>query len=96
MARFAVVISFPDAERVAEVRPVHREYLADLLANGKLYATGPFVDQTGALLVYEAADEAEARQLLSNDPYSKAGVIELVSVNEWNVVMEGTAGSITS
>ncbi len=93
MARFAVVIEYPDPDRVAEVRPTHREYLAELLAKGKLYATGPFVDNKGALLVYEAADEAEVRDLLANDPYGKAGVVNVVSIREWNIVMEGTAGS---
>lgn len=93
MARFAVVIAFPDPDRVNEVRPKHREYLADLLAQGKLYATGPYVDNTGALLVYEVADEAEARQLLADDPYGQEGVVNVVSVKEWKVVMEGTAGT---
>lgn len=93
MARFAVVIEFPDPERVNEVRPRHREYLAELLAQGKLYATGPYVDNTGALLIYEAADEAEARRFLAEDPYGQEGVVNVVSVKEWRVVMEGTAGS---
>ena len=93
MARFAVAIEFPDPERVNEVRPQHREYLAGLLAQGKLYATGPYVDNTGALLVYEAADEAEARRLLAEDPYGQEGVVNIVSVKEWKIVMEGTAGS---
>ncbi len=92
MAKFAVVIEFPDPERVNEVRPKHREYLANLLSQGKLYATGPFVDNTGALLVYDVADEAEARRLVAEDPYGQEGVVRVVSVNEWNVVMEGTAG----
>lgn len=92
MAKFAVVIEFPDPERVNQVRPKHREYLADLLKRGKLYATGPFVDNSGALLVYDVADEAEARQLLADDPYGQEGVVRVVSVKEWNVVMEGTAG----
>ena len=92
MAIFAVVIEFPDPERVNEVRPKHREYLASLLGQGKLYATGPFVDNTGALLVYDVADEAEARRLVAEDPYGQDGVVRVVSVKEWNVVMEGTAG----
>lgn len=93
MARIAVVLTFPDPEKVNEVRPVHRDYLRSLLESGKLYATGPFMDNTGALLVYEAEDEDAARALLAADPYSKAGVVEVVLVKEWKIVMEGTAGS---
>jgi uncharacterized protein YciI len=45
---------------VAEVRATHREYLAELLAKGKLYATGPFVDNKGALLVYGTAGSGKS------------------------------------
>lgn len=93
VARFAVVIDYSDPEGVSKVRPVHREYLTKLVEQGKIYATGPFVDNKGALLVYDAADEDEVRELLANDPYGKAGVVTVVSIREWNIVMEGTAGS---
>ena len=60
MAQFVVQLRFDVAEtdRRMEVRPAHREYLAELKAAGKLVAAGPFTDQTGALLVYDVADEA--------------------------------------
>jgi uncharacterized protein YciI len=93
VAKFAVVVDFPDPVRVNDVRPKHREYLAALLAKGKLYATGPFVDNTGALLVYDATDEAEVRRLLAEDPYGQAGVVDVKFIKEWKIVMEGTAGS---
>ena len=88
MALFAVTLTFSDeTERRLEVRPSHREYLATLLAQGKLHESGPFVDDSGALLVYDAADVAEVQELLSADPYTPAGVIAGASIKEWNVVM---------
>jgi uncharacterized protein YciI len=83
MARFVALMTFGDRERRLEVRPRHREYLAELHGQGKLHESGPFADETGALIVYEAASEAEARSLIDADPYFSAGVISSVEVREW-------------
>jgi uncharacterized protein len=83
MAMFAVQLRFTDNDRRMQVRPAHREYLASLREAGKLVAAGPFADQSGALLVYEVADEAELRDILAKDPYTSADVYELASLNEW-------------
>lgn len=87
MAKFAYIVRFNDAtEQRLEARPRHREYLAGLLEQGKLVASGPFVDDSGALIIYEAADEAEARDLIANDPYAGAGVVMSGELKEWNRV----------
>ena len=92
MALFAVTLTFSDdTERRLEVRPTHREYLAQLLERGKLHESGPFVDDSGALIVYDAADVAEVQELLSADPYTPAGIIAGASIKEWNVVMDRRA-----
>ncbi|NUT48746.1 MAG: hypothetical protein HOV94_15780 [Saccharothrix sp.] len=88
MARFAVELVFKDNqdERLA-VRPAHREYLATLVERGVLLVSGPYADQTGALLVYEVADEAELREVLAADPYTPAGVVAETRVHEWQALM---------
>jgi hypothetical protein len=85
MAQYVVQLRFDVAEtdRRMEVRPAHREYLAELKAAGKLVAAGPFADQTGALLVYDVADEAELRDILAKDPYTPANVYEIATLAEW-------------
>ena len=85
MAQFVVQLRFDLAEtdRRMEVRPAHREYLTELKAAGKLVAAGPFTDQTGALLVYDVADEAELRDILAKDPYTPANVYEISTLTEW-------------
>lgn len=88
MAKFVLITSYPSektSERL-EVRPQHREYLGGLLEKGKLFASGPWVDDTGACVIYEAADEAEARALFEADPFAQAGVADVVSLKEWNPV----------
>ena len=85
MAQYVVQLRF-DLDRTdqrMEVRPAHREYLAALKADGKLVAAGPFADQTGALLVYDVADEAELRDILAKDPYTPADVYEIATLSEW-------------
>ena len=85
MALYVVQLRFDIAEtdRRMEVRPAHREYLAELKEAGKLVAAGPFADQTGALLVYDVADEAELRDILAKDPYTPANVAEVTTLAEW-------------
>lgn len=88
MPLFAVTLKFTDdVERRLEVRPTHREYLKELLAQGKLHESGPFVDDSGALLIYDAADIAEVQTLLANDPYAPNGIVESATINEWNRVI---------
>ncbi len=90
MARFAAILTFgPDADRRLAIRPTHRDYLKELVEKGKLHESGPWTDDSGALLIYEAEDEAEARALLAADPYSQggAGVIAHAELKGWNRVV---------
>ena len=88
MAIFAVQLKFDASgtEARMQVRPAHREYLAFLKESGKLVEAGPFADESGALLVYDVADEAELRDILAKDPYTPAGVYELGLLKEWNQI----------
>jgi uncharacterized protein YciI len=83
MALFALQLKFTDPERRTEVRPAHRDYLAELKEAGKLVTAGPFADQSGALLIYDVADEAELRDILAKDPYTTADVYEIITLAEW-------------
>jgi uncharacterized protein YciI len=70
MALFAALIAFTENEELRlQTRPVHREYLRSLLDAGKLSMSGPWADDTGALIIYEAEDMAEAERILDGDPY---------------------------
>jgi uncharacterized protein YciI len=53
MALFAALIAFTENEELRlQTRPVHREYLRSLLDAGKLSMSGPWADDTGALIIY--------------------------------------------
>ena len=89
MALFAANLTYvDDADRIAEVRPTHRQYLQSLLDAGKLHESGPFTDDSGALIVYIADSEADARELLANDPFTMNGVISDATLKEWKVVFD--------
>jgi len=84
MAKFVALLTFGDAEKRLAARPRHRAYLEGLLAEGKLVASGPWADDTGAMIIYEAADEGEVRALLQADPFAEPGIVRDVQIKEWN------------
>ncbi|MGB6022245.1 MAG: YciI family protein [Ornithinimicrobium sp.] len=71
-----------------EHRPAHRDFLADLGADGALLLSGPFpdADPAGALLLLEAKSGAEVRDLLREDPMQQQGLVDHVEVLEWTPV----------
>lgn len=85
--RYAAVIEYiKDAAKVGEVRPKHREYLDSLLKGGRLACAGPFLDDFGALIVYEADSVEAAEKLIRADPFHAAGVFVRWDVRPWKVV----------
>jgi hypothetical protein len=84
--KFAVVFSYANREKIAEVRPVHREYLAALKEQGKLVAAGPFVDDSGALIIYEAESEDEALRMIVGDPFHETGIFASYLIRRWRQV----------
>ncbi len=84
MPKFAVTITFDDLTARDEARPEHRVYLKSLLDEGKLIESGPFADDSGALLIYEADSESELHSWLAADPYATTdGVIAETVIKEW-------------
>lgn len=90
MSFFAVRYTYiDDQDRIAAVRPDHREFLRSLVEAGSLRASGPFVDVSppAALLIFAAASEAEVRDLLDSDPFGQQGIVASVEVTQWDPVI---------
>ena len=87
MAYFVLEYAYGDMEARARARPRHLDYMRGLHAQGRVLMAGPIGQGTGAIVVYEAADEAEVHDLVGRDPYSQEGVLVDVSVREWHVVI---------
>lgn len=87
MSIFAVNYQYVgDAEQMAAIRPIHREWLEQRLANGELLASGPLADLPGALLIFKSESLVELSQLLDQDPFDIAGLIGERDIAEWNPV----------
>ena len=87
MKRFVVLLRFIDNERRLQVRPAHREYLRALHEQCKLITAGPWSDDTGALLIYQAADEDELDRIIAADPYTPENVVEVAMRREWTPIV---------
>ena len=85
--KFVAIIEYANPERIANVRPRHRTYLAGLHAEGRVVASGPFEDDSGALIVYEAESRTDAEALILADPFYAAGVFASWTVRPWRQVI---------
>lgn len=57
----------------------HGRYLQEQMTKGTLQLAGPFLDDSGGLIVYSARDEAEVRAIAEHDP----GVMDGILAVEW-------------
>ena len=88
MALFAVRITYGDRAVRDQSRPAHRAYLEEQLDRGNLVQSGPFSDDSGALLIYEADSQESLQAILANDPYWTSGSLSDVIVKEWTIVFQ--------
>lgn len=89
LATFVALLEFTeDADLRQQTRPAHRDYLRSLLEAGKLRLSGPWTDDTGACVVYNAETQSEAEALLNADPYRAAGVLADARIKEWKIVLQ--------
>lgn len=80
----------PDAKRLRpELRPAHLDHLGRYDREGRVRIAGPLTDGTGSLIVIDATDEAEARQIADTDPYRTGGVFERVEIHPFVQVFPG-------
>ena len=86
--KYAAVIEYiTDKDKIQSVRPVHRQYLNALKAAGQLAASGPFTDDYGALIIYEAESQEAAEKLLQGDPFHQNGIFVRWQLRPWNPVI---------
>ncbi len=86
--KFAAIIEYSrDKDKIQANRPIHRQYLATLKERGQLVASGPFTDDSGALIVYEAPTREEAEAILKGDPFHAHGIFLHWQLRPWNPVI---------
>lgn len=92
MALYAIVVlkyRYP-IERMQQTVERHRAYLRELLAQGKMIASGPFVPREGGALLLRVEDESEIRPILDKDPFQIEQLVD-TTVHRWapNIGVEG-------
>lgn len=89
MGLFAVEYTYSESTASArdDHRPEHRAWLASLVEQKVVRATGPWADGSGALIVVDVADEAAAQDLMSQDPFARRDLVDAVRITGWNPVM---------
>ncbi len=86
MKFFVVTMTHPDGPGWGTHVMPHVEYLNGLIAQGKLRASGPVVGSAlrAGLLIFKVQDRAELDALIAADPFAIEGLIEELTVTEWN------------
>ncbi|QQK78907.1 hypothetical protein HUG20_02635 [Salicibibacter cibi] len=89
MKYFAVLLPTIDAEKSAEYRSQHLDYLEKMRNDGHIFANGRFTDGSGGLVIYTAQNLEQAVRYVQNDPFviHKARGYE---IHEWDMVLPGT------
>ena len=89
MAIYAVNYFYDSNADVAGIRPDHRAYCAQLVTEGKLLASGPFVDvaQDSALLIFTGETREDVEKLVQADPMHTGGALANYTITQWNTVM---------
>lgn len=66
----------------------HAAYINSLLSADKMILGGPIGDGKPyrAMVVFIASSEAEVRERLAQDPWYRAGVLQVVTIEGWKVI----------
>jgi uncharacterized protein YciI len=81
-----VELAFGDDPARLAARPAHRRTLARLRERGTLVMAGPWADDSGALLVFDA-ERSEVDEVLATDPYYATEGVRVVGLREWRPVV---------
>ena len=85
--KWAATIEYiTDTAKIGEIRPAHRAYLPSLMEKNQLALSGPFEDNYGALIVYEADTLEAAEALLKADPFHANGVFVRWVIRPWKLI----------
>ena len=90
MYAFVALKYLAPLERIQQTVEKHRAYLRELLAQGKMVCSGPFVPREGGGLLLRIENPAEIAPLLARDPYHLEGLVsDIVYVWDPNIGREG-------
>jgi uncharacterized protein YciI len=74
----------------------HAAFMDRLTDDGFVILGGPLGDGEQALLIAEAADEAQARSRVAGDPWAEMDLLHIGLVQPWTIWLDGRARSSAS
>jgi len=89
--------AWPPGKPVSEL-PLgeHGNYMLSLYAKGLMKQAGPLTDNAGGAVVLEVSSEAEAKDVVANDPAVKAGIfvheLHPWAPVQWQEYLENSVG----
>lgn len=86
MKYFVVSYTHPDEIGWRKYLTPHINFLEDLLAEGKMVASGPLVNTPvkSAMIILKVASLKKAEELVKKDPYTIDGQVGELSIVEWD------------
>lgn len=70
----------------------HGRYLLEQMTKGALQLAGPFLDDSGGLILYNGSDEAEVRAIAEHDPGVMAGILSVESIRPFDLAFDAASG----
>nr|WP_321984608.1 YciI family protein [uncultured Lichenicoccus sp.] len=86
MRFFIVTMAHPDGDGRNRHLAARVRYLRDLVATGRLLASGPLKRKQlrSGFLIFTAPDRAAMQTLVDREPFAIEGLIETLTVIEWD------------
>lgn len=82
-----------DGKPVAEQKlNGHGQYLQSQMEKGALQIAGPFLDDSGGLIIYNAESEAAARDIEMHDPGVMDQILAIESVRPFSISFDAATG----
>jgi uncharacterized protein YciI len=88
MKFFVVTYVHPDSEGWNKYLLAHVAYLENLLKEGTLRASGPFIGtpHKSAMLILSTASRKDVLDVIAKDPFQIQGLVTETTVTEWDPV----------
>jgi len=69
----------------------HGVFIDKLVDEGFIMMGGPLVDESGAVLIVNAADVDEVNEKVKDDPWYEHGLLILESIKRWEIFIDKRA-----
>jgi uncharacterized protein YciI len=82
----------PGKPAAAQALGNHGRYLQEQMTKGALQLAGPFLDDSGGLILYKARDEPEVRAIAEHDPGVVGGILAVESIRPFQLAFDAATG----